>query len=61
MNNGRRVLSKSAMIENAWDLADPPTEYTVKAHIQSLRNKLVAANAPEDIIETVRGVGYRLK
>ncbi|CAN1212100.1 response regulator transcription factor [Tumidithrix helvetica PCC 7403] len=61
IKNGRRVLSRGAIIENIWDLADSPSEYTVKAHLQSLRNKLIGAGAPDDLIETVRGVGYRLK
>ncbi|NJO94540.1 MAG: winged helix-turn-helix domain-containing protein, partial [Hydrococcus sp. RM1_1_31] len=42
-------------------LEDFPTEETVKSHIKSLRSKLKAADAPEDFIETVHGMGYRLK
>jgi DNA-binding response OmpR family regulator len=61
LRNGRRVLSRSAIIENLWSLEDPPEEDTVKAHIKSLRMKLRAVGAPNDLIETVHGVGYRLK
>ncbi|GAB4278405.1 MAG: hypothetical protein Fur0025_04960 [Oscillatoriaceae cyanobacterium] len=61
MRNGRRVLSRSAIVERIWSLADPPSEDTVKTHIKSLRQKLRAAGAPNDIVETVHGFGYRLK
>lgn len=59
--NGRRVLSRAMMIEHVWSLADPPEEDTVKAHIKGLRQKLRLAGAPEDFVETVHGLGYRLK
>ncbi len=59
--NGRRVLSRAGIIERIWTLQDPPTEETVKSHIKSLRQKLKAAGAPDDFIETVHGLGYRLK
>ena len=61
LRNGRRVLSRSAIIENLWSLEDPPEEDTVKAHIKSLRMKLRAVGSPNDLIETVHGVGYHLK
>ena len=60
MRNGRRVLSRSLIIEHIWSFDDPPSEDAVKAHIKSLRYKLKAAGAPNDLIETVHGVGYRL-
>lgn len=60
LRNGRRVLSRSVIIEHLWSLDDPPEEDTVKAHVKSLRHKLKAVGAPSDIIETVRSVGYRL-
>lgn len=61
VSSGRRVLSRSGIIERIWSLEDPPTEETVKSHIRSLRMKLRAVGAPEDLIETVHGLGYRLK
>lgn len=60
LRNGRRVLSRSAMIEHAWSLDSPPEEDTVKVHIRSLRQKLKAAGAPSNLIETVHSLGYRL-
>jgi DNA-binding response OmpR family regulator len=61
MRNGRRVLSRSFILEALWSMQSPPDEETVKAHIKSLRNKLKAAGAPKTLIETVHGVGYRLQ
>ena len=61
LRNGERVMSRSSILENIWSFDDPPSEDTVKTHIQSLRHKLKAVGAPDDFIETVRGMGYCLK
>lgn len=60
LRNGRRVLSRSVMIEHVWSLEAPPEEHTVKVHIRGLRQKLKAAGASESFIETVHSMGYRL-
>jgi DNA-binding response OmpR family regulator len=61
VSHGRRVLSRSGIIEHVWSLEDAPSEETVRSHVRGLRQKLKEAGAPEDLIETVHGVGYRLK
>lgn len=61
VSSGRRVLSRPGMIERLWDVGESPTEEAVKSHIRSLRQKLREVGAPEDFIETVYGLGYRLK
>lgn len=61
LRSGRRVLSRSAIIEHVWSLEAPPEEFTVKVHIRSLRQKLKAVGADDDVIETVHGMGYRMK
>lgn len=61
LRNGRRILSRSTIIERVWSMDEPPDEGTVKTHIKSLRKKLKVVGAPNDLIETVHGVGYRLK
>lgn len=61
VSNGRRVLSRPGIIDRLWATEEPPTEEAVKTHIRTLRQKLRAASAPEDFIETVHGLGYRLK
>ena len=60
IRNGRRVLSRSVIIDHIWKLESPPEEDTVKVHVRSLRQKLRAVGAPDDFIETLHGVGYRL-
>ena len=61
LRNGRRVFSRAQILEHLWSFEQVPEEATVKAHIRGLRQKLEAAGAPSDIIETVYGLGYRLK
>ncbi|MDX2273704.1 MAG: response regulator transcription factor [Cyanobacteriota bacterium] len=61
LTHGRRVLSRHFMIERIWTTEESPEEETVKAHIKTLRQKLRLAGSPEDLIETVHGMGYRLK
>ena len=61
LRNGRRVFSKSTILELLWTWEEVPTEAAVKTHIVSLRSKLRAVGAPADLIETVYGLGYRLK
>jgi DNA-binding response OmpR family regulator len=61
LRNGNRLLSRSKILENLWSFEEPPDEDTVKAHIRRLRKKLTNAGAPDDFIETVYGLGYRLQ
>ena len=59
--NGRRIVSRSGIVERIWSLEAAPSEDTIKSHIRGLRKKLRDAGAPEDAIETVHGFGYRMK
>jgi two-component system, OmpR family, response regulator len=61
LRTGDRILSRSAIIDRLWSFDDPPQEDAVKFHIKELRKKLKLAGAPANLIETVYGVGYRLK
>jgi len=58
--NPKRIFSRSAILDRLWDFAESPGEETVSTHIKCLRQKLKAAGAT-DLIETVYGLGYRLK
>lgn len=60
MRNSNRVFSRSAILDQLWSF-EPPAEETVRAHIKGLRQKLKSAGAAADSIETVYGLGYRLK
>lgn len=59
--SGRRILSRSGIIEQLWSADDSPIAETVNSHMRGLRHKLKALGAPDDFIETVHGLGYRLK
>jgi two-component system, OmpR family, phosphate regulon response regulator PhoB len=53
-----RVQTRERLLEDVWDIASDVTTRTVDTHIKRLREKLAKE---ADIIETVRGVGYRAK
>jgi len=61
LRNGCRVFSQAQILDHLWGLESCPEEDTVRAHIKGLRQKLKSAGAPPDLIETVYGLGYRLK
>jgi DNA-binding response OmpR family regulator len=61
VSNGRQVMSRAGIIDRLWPLQDSPTEEAVKSHIKALRSKLKSVGAPDDLIETVHGLGYRMK
>ncbi|MEO0535609.1 MAG: response regulator [Cyanobacteria bacterium P01_A01_bin.123] len=61
LRHTNRVFSLDAIIENLWSFEDPPSGDAVRTHIKGLRQKLKAGGAPKDLIETVYGLGYRLK
>jgi two-component system phosphate regulon response regulator PhoB len=51
-----RVQARSHLLETVWDAAPDIQTRTVDMHVQRLRTKLRRAG---DMIETVRGFGYR--
>ena len=53
-----RVQARGLLLETVWDAAPDIQTRTVDMHVQRLRSKLGGAG---DMIETVRGFGYRLK
>lgn len=61
LRNHRRVFSCSMILEHLWSYEEVPGEEAVRTHIKGLRQKLRAAGCPADFIETVYGIGYRLK
>ncbi|MFB2921400.1 response regulator [Aerosakkonema funiforme] len=61
LRNSRRIYSRRAILDHLWSWEDAPGEDTVKAHIKGLRQKFKSVGAPVDLIETVYGMGYRLK
>jgi len=53
-----RVQSRQQLLETAWDVHVRIETRTVDMHVQRLRGKLGPAG---DLIETVRGFGYRFR
>ncbi|MGE0784106.1 MAG: response regulator [Sandaracinaceae bacterium] len=53
-----RVQSRDDLLERVWGYAPGIETRTVDTHVKRLREKLLEAR---DYIETVRGVGYRMK
>jgi two-component system phosphate regulon response regulator PhoB len=53
-----RVQARALLLETVWEAAPDIQTRTVDMHVQRLRTKLGPAG---DMIETVRGFGYRLK
>jgi len=53
-----RVLTRDLLLDKVWGYDVAVTTRTVDTHIKRLREKLGKAG---DVIETLRGVGYRLK
>ncbi len=61
LRNHRRVFSCGMILEHLWAYEETPGQDAVRTHIKGLRQKLKAVGAPASLIETVYGIGYRLK
>jgi DNA-binding response OmpR family regulator len=61
LRNSKRVFSCSAILDHLWSYDGTPGEEAIRTHIKGLRQKLKKVGAATDFIETVYGIGYRLK
>ncbi|MBD2186495.1 response regulator [Planktothrix sp. FACHB-1355] len=61
LRNPRRIFSRSAILDRIWPNGEFPQEEAVSTQIKGLRQKLKAGGMTKDSIETVYGLGYRLK
>ena len=61
LRNGRQVFTYSVILDQIWAYEETPSEDAVRTHIKGLRQKFRGVGAPTDLIETVYGLGYRLK
>jgi two-component system OmpR family response regulator len=59
MRNAGRVVTRTMMLENVWDLYFDPGTNIVESHISHLRSKLNDTGKPR-LISTIRGIGYVL-
>lgn len=55
-----RVLTRSDLIDQVWGDGYAITDRTIDSHVKSLRRKVGEAGGDPGVIETVRGVGYRV-
>jgi two-component system phosphate regulon response regulator PhoB len=53
-----RVQTRTTLLEDVWGIHAEITTRTVDTHVKRLREKLGAAG---DYVETIRGVGYRMR
>jgi two-component system catabolic regulation response regulator CreB len=55
-----RVFTRAELIDRVWGDGFAITDRTIDSHVKALRRKLGETGAEPGMIETVRGVGYRL-
>ena len=59
LSNRGKVLSRTALLENIWDVAGEFVEdNTLTVYIKRLRDKIEEDPAKPEFIKTVRGLGY---
>lgn len=61
LRHPQRVFSRSAILDHLWSADDFPTENAVTNLIKDLRRRLASAGMSENLIETLYGLGYRLR
>jgi two-component system catabolic regulation response regulator CreB len=55
-----RVFTRALLIDKVWGDGFAITDRTIDSHVKSLRRKVGEAGGHPAMIETVRGVGYRI-
>ena len=59
LSNRGKVLSRTALLENIWDVAgDFVEDNTLTVYIKRLRDKIEENPAKPEFIKTIRGLGY---
>ncbi|CAH1209159.1 Sensory transduction protein regX3 [Paenibacillus plantiphilus] len=61
MTSPRKVFTKANLFQSIWGEEFISDDNTLNVHISNLRSKLGKANPGEEYIETIWGMGYRLK
>lgn len=61
LNRQGEVLTRNRLLEEIWDIAgDYVNDNTLTVYIKRLRDKIEKEPAHPEIIETVRGRGYKV-
>ncbi len=55
-----RVFTRAQLIDRVWGDGFAITDRTIDSHVKALRRKVEQAGGDANVIETVRGVGYRV-
>lgn len=61
LRNPSKVFSRSALLDRIWNPGEFPSEQAVNTQIKGLRQKLKAVGIQSEVIESLYGLGYRLK
>ncbi|MED3572561.1 response regulator transcription factor [Cytobacillus praedii] len=61
LSSPKKVFTKANVFEAVWNEVYYGDDNTINVHMSNLRNKLAKANPHEEYIETIWGMGYRLK
>ncbi len=60
MRHPNQAITREQLYDHAWDFAAVPFSNTIDVHLKNLRKKIDDGHA-EKLLETIRGVGYRLR
>lgn len=60
MKYPKKVFTKANLYEHVWNDEFFGDENTINVHISNIRSKLAKANATEEYIQTVWGIGFKM-
>lgn len=60
MDKNQKVVRREEILNQVWGYDFVGETRTLDVHIKELRNKLAKAGVPDNVIQTVRGVGYKI-
>ena len=58
MRNAHRTVTREQIMRHVWNSTDTTSTNTIAVHVKRLRARL--GDNDDQLIQTVRGVGYRL-
>lgn len=61
LSSPKKVFTKKNLFESVWEEPFYGDDNTMNVHISNIRSKLASVNPDEKYIETIWGMGYRLK
>ena len=61
MSNPNKVFTKNNIYESVWNEEFVGEDNAVNVHISNIRQKLAKVNSSETYIQTVWGIGFKMK